>query len=460
MEAYLTGLTVLDAEITAQIPPQARARAGAVVGRMLQAGYTAKQANLAISALYVSRNQRALVKLWGMLDRERWGAISTALFDKTMLLFSEVLEEDQLPELRAQLGFVNPAEITLREFEAALRLLVPTDGSPADLRKIDSNVSVVDLLGGAADVERMQSFQQQRVARLAQRMHNFGYDSAALQLVCRTLFLTRLHNKDLWQLWRFFSKGQTEVPLTLGQTRHLLSLLSEGEGPEKLDDLVRRVDADGSGSVEFDEFAVLLRAINPQAIRPTEVEAVAFESHPLVQQVQALQSSRRIQLMYADPEQVERQAARSALLTAALKRVEQGATDAKDNPPRWKRTLALLREVSAQQHAQSAVATRGGALHEYCADGYADGLCKQSQASAPAITVCMAHAHARRMHGVYTWHMDGTCTARARHTHITRIAPPQALASAAELLENHPFDSYEAHVALRTVRAVDLLTLT
>ena len=227
VEAYLTGLTVLDADITAHIPQQARPRAGAVVGRMLQAGYTAKQANLAISALYVSRNQRALVKLWGMLDRERWGAINTALFDKTMLLFSEVLEEDQLPELRSQLGFVNPAEVTLREFEAALRLLVPTDGSPADLRKIDSNVSVVDLLGGAANVERMQSFQLQRVARLAQRMHNFGYDPAALQLVCRTLFLTRLHNKDLWQLWRFFSKGQTEVPLTLGQTRHLLSLLSE-----------------------------------------------------------------------------------------------------------------------------------------------------------------------------------------------------------------------------------------
>ena len=39
------------------------ARAGAVVGRMLQAGYTAKQANLAISALYVSRNQRALVSV-------------------------------------------------------------------------------------------------------------------------------------------------------------------------------------------------------------------------------------------------------------------------------------------------------------------------------------------------------------------------------------------------------------
>ena len=83
--------------------------------------------------------------------------------------------------------------------------------------------------------------------------------------MCRTLFLTRLHNKDLWQLWRFFTKGQTDVPLTLGQTRHLLSLLSEGEGPEKLDDLARRADANGNGAFEFDEFAVLLRAINPQA---------------------------------------------------------------------------------------------------------------------------------------------------------------------------------------------------
>ena len=49
-----------------------------------------------------------------MLDRERRGAIPTPLFDRTMLLFSEVLEEDQLPELRAQLGFVNPAEVLAR----------------------------------------------------------------------------------------------------------------------------------------------------------------------------------------------------------------------------------------------------------------------------------------------------------------------------------------------------------
>ena len=101
-----------------------------------------------------------------------------------MLLFSDVLEEDQLPELRAQLGFVDPTEVTLREFEAALRLLVPADGSAADLRKIDANVRMADLLGGAANVERLQSFQQQRAARLAQRMHNFGYDPAATTLVC------------------------------------------------------------------------------------------------------------------------------------------------------------------------------------------------------------------------------------------------------------------------------------
>jgi len=63
-----------------------------------------------------------------MLDRERRGAIPTPLFDRTMLLFSEVLEEDQLPELRAQLGFVNPAEVLarvrVRVMRAGVRLRV------------------------------------------------------------------------------------------------------------------------------------------------------------------------------------------------------------------------------------------------------------------------------------------------------------------------------------------------
>ena len=40
--------------------------------------------------------------------------------------------------------------------------LVPIDGSPADLRKSDANVGLNDLLGGEANVERLQSFQLQR----------------------------------------------------------------------------------------------------------------------------------------------------------------------------------------------------------------------------------------------------------------------------------------------------------
>jgi len=73
-------------------------------------------------------------------------------------------------------------------------MLVPKDGSAPDLRKVQSKVKLSDLLGGAAHVDRLQSFQRQRAARLAQRMHNFGYDPAAMVMVCRTLFLTRLHN--------------------------------------------------------------------------------------------------------------------------------------------------------------------------------------------------------------------------------------------------------------------------
>ena len=67
---------------------------------------------------------------------------------------------------------------------ALLRLLVPVDGGAPDLRKLNSSVQLSDILGGDGNVQRLHSFQRQRVARLGLRMRNFGYSPAAVQLVC------------------------------------------------------------------------------------------------------------------------------------------------------------------------------------------------------------------------------------------------------------------------------------
>ena len=185
-----------------------------------------------------------------------------------------------LDELRKQMGFVDPDSVTLREFEALLRLLVPVAGGAPDLRKLNSSVQLSDLLGGDGNVQRLHSFQRQRVARLGLRMRNFGYSPAAVQLVCRALFLTKLHNRDLWRLWRLFSRQDTERPLAYSQVRHVLALLSEDQSADDLLDLTKRVDADGSGTIEFEEFAVLLRAIDTKRIHAKRVEEVTGRAIP------------------------------------------------------------------------------------------------------------------------------------------------------------------------------------
>ena len=106
-----------------------------------------------------------------------------------------------MPALRTQMGFVDPASVTVGEFEAALRFLVPRDGSAPRLGADVADTPLTELLHGHANVQRLKPFQRQRATRLAQRMRNFGYAREAISLLCRTLFLTKLHDRDLWAVW-------------------------------------------------------------------------------------------------------------------------------------------------------------------------------------------------------------------------------------------------------------------
>ena len=138
---------------------------------------------------------------------------------------------------------------------------------------------------------------------------------------------------------------------------------------------------------------------------------MTLESHPLLEQVQALQSF-ELQVMYVDGEHARHQAQRSKLLAAALARLEANPRDKIDDPARWKKTLGMLAEVATMQMAAAGRAANArGSLDEYCLDGHAEAYSQLSQ----------------------------------------------GLAASVRMFENFPYDSYEAHVALRTVRTIDAI---
>ena len=104
-----------------------------------------RQVNNAVTALYVSRDQRALIRLWGSFDRARAGTISTDDFDRAMLLFSDALSmeayEDLGPRVQGHVkmwnpdkgyGFIKPRDTTEGDCFAHARdiRVNPQDGEP------------------------------------------------------------------------------------------------------------------------------------------------------------------------------------------------------------------------------------------------------------------------------------------------------------------------------------------
>ena len=281
-------LQELELPVLAKVPPPLLPRAGAVIERMLAAEYTAHQASTAVAALYGPRDARSLARLWGLFDLRRTGVLPVAEFERAMLLLTNVVSAADLPAVRTRLGFLDPSKVTLHEFEAAITLLIPADGSEPKLveNRVDER-PVNALLGGAANAQRLKPYERQRVVRLAARMTNFGYSHEAVLLVVRVLFLTKMHDKDLWDVWRLLHRGgvPAEAPLDVVQVRHLLGLLSEGNQVEDVNNLIAKVDENHNGELEFEELATLLRAIDPKLARNKLVEDIDIQPHPLLEQV-------------------------------------------------------------------------------------------------------------------------------------------------------------------------------
>ena len=191
--------------------------------------------------------------------------------------------------------------------------------------------------------------------------------------------------------------------------QHLLSILAEQRDVDQMSLLIDKVDENGSGDIEFEELATLLRAASPQLARPREVDSVKIEAHPLIEQMSEIASSHTWSLMSSHPAQLRDAAARAKKLAVISSRLSGPVAERVDDAIGWRRTLSMITEVGRELMVAAAEGERRGSLTEHCDDSRAHALAQMAQA--------MHHACA--------------------------------------MLAEQPADSYEVHVALRTVRTVE-----
>jgi len=114
---------------------------------------------------------------------------------------------------------------------------------------------------------QMNPMQYRKAGAVIQNMLDAGYSDAACNTICRALFLEQ-SKEDMKAAWHVFAKQKS--CLSTHEFRKVLPLMGENVPEEEINALFQMADEDGSGEIEFDEFVMLVKAMNPKESQNAE----------------------------------------------------------------------------------------------------------------------------------------------------------------------------------------------
>jgi len=104
-----------------------------------------------------------------------------------------------------------------------------------------------------------------KAASVVRQMRRAGYNDEVTTAVCRALFGSQ-SEKDLRKAFKLFTREGVNGAryIDMAEFRHALLLMGEQVDENQVDELFDLVDADQTGHLDFGEFCVLVRGMNPK----------------------------------------------------------------------------------------------------------------------------------------------------------------------------------------------------
>jgi Ca2+-binding EF-hand superfamily protein len=96
-------------------------------------------------------------------------------------------------------------------------------------------------------------------------MQAAGYSEEDCNTVCRALFLDQ-SDEDMKAAWYLFAKGASDIDTDT--FKRILPLMGDNVPLEEIEALFALEDDDNSGTVDFSEFIMLVKSMNPQSGPP------------------------------------------------------------------------------------------------------------------------------------------------------------------------------------------------
>ena len=127
------------------------------------------------------------------------------------------------------------------------------------LKAVGQVFSGLDVLTASTKV-RMSPVQLRKAGVVIQNMQNENYNNDEINTVCLALFCQE--QKDMEQCFAVFTKGGNDS-LSDTDFRKVLPLMGEDVKEEDVAALFAGVDGDGNGVLDFEEFVLLVKGMNP-----------------------------------------------------------------------------------------------------------------------------------------------------------------------------------------------------
>lgn len=255
-------------------------KAGVVLRQLRAAGYSEDQAVALCQAIFGEQSDAEIQHAFSFFDKDNSGQIDAAEFRKALPLLGEDVPEEKVEELFRLADADRSERLEPAEFARLVRGMNPKQGqvtllleqfrTGADAFNEAFQTFRAQVGASAAAISSAYSaglvsanpMEMRKMGLVIEKMKAAGFSEEKTHTICHALFGEQTE-EQMREAFNFFDKDSSGS-IDKEEFRQALPLMGEDVHLDKVEEVFAGVDENNSGVIEFQEFCLMVKRLNPK----------------------------------------------------------------------------------------------------------------------------------------------------------------------------------------------------